>query len=105
MKLKSLILSFALTLFAVSGLLAQDKYEYGTLVYQLPGSNLKNGLICISKPGSYEETKADVKEGFHFTNTTPALASLDKLSNEGWEVYSTGEMGNNFIFYLRKKKN
>ena len=90
MKLKSLILTIGLTLFAASGLLAQDKYEYAT-VYAF---NLNSIRFTIE--GNQETTSTTPKNC-----EMDILKKVNELSEKGWEVYNV----NNGIYYLRKKKN
>jgi hypothetical protein len=90
MKLKSLILTFTLTLFAVSGLLAQDKYEFATV------HNYGDALIVFTTSENQESTPTKGKEA-----NKDILKKINELSEKGWEVYDT----DHGVYYLRKKKN
>ncbi len=90
MKLKSFILSITLTLLAVSGLIAQDKYEYAT-VYAY-GSN----AILFTTAEVQESTPTKLKDF-----DKDLLKKVNELSEKGWEIYTVS----NGIYYLRKKKN
>ncbi|HLP51201.1 MAG TPA: hypothetical protein VK154_09985 [Chitinophagales bacterium] len=104
MKLKSFILTIALSLFALSGLLAQDKYEYA-IVYSAMGGGSKSGIIYVTKGKEYEEIPFKVDKGTATSNFLPLLDYVEKMENEGWQMYSTGNNGYIVIYYLRKKKN
>ena len=86
----------------LTGLQAQEKYEYAIISYYL------NGLkIVVSINGTefkkIEVPKAESKDYF---DTNPVLTEVSKMNNEGWEVFDTGSIGANNVlfFYLRKKK-
>lgn len=105
MKLKSLILSFALTLFAVGGLLAQDKYEYMSVIYSSQGSE-----ISVSINGT-EFTKEKVelpKPENTWANVNPLFLKVNELQAKGWEVVNISTFALGTVMhqaYLRKKKN
>ena len=64
MKLKSLILTIALSLFALSGLLAQDKYEYATIITRGTSMDSKTILVHVSySNGEYKMIELENKEG------------------------------------------
>jgi hypothetical protein len=98
MKLKSLILSFALTLFAVSGVVGQDKYELAK-VYSIQ-QHAKSGKVFVVKSKGaeeieYEGSRADI----------PLLTQVEKMISDGWELFTiTNEYGASH-YHLRKKKN
>lgn len=98
MRLKSFILTIGLSLFALSGLLAQEKYEYGTL------KNYSNFILLTTATGQ-ESFKISPKE-----NDSKFLEKLNELNEKGWEVYFVSpsiSAGASSIetYYLRKKKN
>jgi hypothetical protein len=98
MKLKSLLLTFALTLFAVSGLLAQDKYEYATVAIR--GYN-----VAVIK--ATEVNTFPIPKGVDFDKEQ--IKKVEELNQEGWELFNTTTtaVGSyvSYQFYLRKKKN
>lgn len=100
MKTKHIILTTLLSLFVVSGIWAQEKYEYATL------QSIDN--LVLWKEGKVE--KFEFKKDENFISGT--MAKLNKLSLQGWEVYSVTEVllerkdGITLIkYHLRKKKN
>ncbi|MBS1684149.1 MAG: hypothetical protein JSS76_05310 [Bacteroidetes bacterium] len=90
------------------GAQAQDKYEYATVSYRC-GSFLSKGTISISQQGKYETIEFKLSEGGVFDNFTPVIEVVNKLSQEGWEVYGTtiavSDKYPTTLYYLRKKKN
>lgn len=102
MKAKKIIIT-ALLAMLILGLKAQDKYEYAVISYILSSSSTK-GTITISKEGKFSITDVKLSEGFITNNFLPVLEVVNKLSSEGWEVYSNNVLQNYNYFYLRKKK-
>lgn len=106
MNRKHNILITLFLLFTVSGLWAQDKYEYATLTYSsYPNVVAKNGVISVSKSKSYEEVAVSVEQGSLITNFSPVIQYLETMSNDGWELISVIKPDNfNVTYHLRKKK-
>ncbi|MBS1624906.1 MAG: hypothetical protein JST83_12850 [Bacteroidetes bacterium] len=103
------ILVAVIFIMAISlGVNAQDKYEYATVSYS-PVMVLSKGKISISKQGTFEVSEFKLTEGSVYDNLTPVIEVVNKLSQEGWEVYGTtttvGERTPFTYYYLRKKKN
>ena len=105
MKLKSLILSFALTLFAVSGLLAQDKYEYANITYYTGGNKL---AVSLNGTAFSEEKVEITREENSILNSNPLFKKVNEYQNKGWEVLyiNTFSVGVYVAYYaiLRKKQ-
>ncbi|HLP22273.1 MAG TPA: hypothetical protein VK174_18290 [Chitinophagales bacterium] len=98
MKLKSLILTIGLSLFALSGLLAQDKYEYASVIYSI------QEITFLS---------ADKIEPIIVNKGEKAIQvlykKLEELSAQGWELISVTEVASaNYVshtkYHLQKKK-
>lgn len=107
MKLKSFILTIGLSLFALSGLLAQDKYEYATLKYEPVG---RSYLIYHSDLNGMETEKGKLAENDARFDLSPLMKHLDKFVNQGWEVFYVTEYapppsGYFVTYHIRKKKN
>lgn len=90
------------------GVKAQDKYEYATVSYRC-GSFLSKGTISVSRQGKFETTEFKLSEGGVFDNFTPVIEVVNKMSQEGWEVYNTtiavSDKYPTTLYYLKKKKN
>ncbi|HLP51202.1 MAG TPA: hypothetical protein VK154_09990 [Chitinophagales bacterium] len=101
MKLKSLILTICLSLFALSGLLAQDKYEqyeYAVVEYASVAK------ISVTTNSGVKETTYSKGQ----TAEVELVKKIEEMSKEGWEVYNVNHQGPTIspsIYYLRKKKN
>lgn len=98
---KSLIIATILV-FSVSGLIAQNKYEYATVTYA-PSSK----VVIVSINGSgFEEVKVEKGASRHSYDTNPALVQIAKLNEEGWDLFNTSTVGSltTFVFVLRKEK-
>jgi cytochrome c556 len=95
MKAKSIFITILLSLFVMSGVRAQDKYEYATLIKY-------GGTIKFITAESEEVIQQNGKDAF-----TQVLKKANELSDKGWDVYNTtASEGNTTVtFYLRKKKN
>lgn len=85
----------------LTGLQAQDKYEFATITFFIPNKELGisiNGTEYKNIPVSKDEVKSN-------WDTNAALKQVNKMQDEGWELFDTETVGANFIyvFYLRKK--
>ena len=107
MKAKKIIITLAFA-FLMLGLKAQDKYEYATVI--LNGTTGKKSSIAVSSAGKYTETQVKVNEGSFQSNFTPLLEIINKMTQEGWEVYGNSVTTNAAVFvptvfyFLRRKK-
>lgn len=94
----------------ITGLQAQDKYEFASVSF-FYGPN--NGKYTVEKttPSGYEKKKVDFGnsekgEGNH----QPLFAELDKLQEEGWDVINIvknenqGVAGHTVVAFLKRKK-
>lgn len=95
MKLKSLILTIGLSLFALSGLLAQEKYEYAMVKGNSAQITCVTGEKVDISPTNPKEYEIDL------------LKKINEWGDKGWEVYNTTQdpTGSGKTYYLRKKKN
>ena len=102
-KLKTLCIA-ALLLFTVNAAMAQDKYEYAVITFIPQAKDL-----AISVNGTdykkIEVFKEEVKDN---TDASAGLKQVNKMSDDGWEVFDTGTsiIGSLYVvhvFYLRKK--
>ena len=104
MKAPKLIFSF-LFLMAVITIQAQDKYEYATVIVQNE-SSIKAGNIYISYEGKFEKRDFKTSEGNVMNNMTAVIEVVNKMSAEGWEVYTSGSTPvSQVIYFLKRKKN
>ena len=108
MKLKSLILTIGLSLLALSGLLAQDKYEYATVVSRGPSPDAKFLLVHVSySTGEFKKIELENPAGksYSYYNQTLTLKLLSDMSAEGWEVINYVNDGNNtnWSYFLKRK--
>lgn len=103
-------IALTVTLFLLCGayVVAQDKYEYGSLFCS--GSLGKKYQILVSLNDKYEEIDGSVNEGTTAQNFTPMNKQLTELSKQGWEVYNTiilqpsGALPVHYYFVRRKVK-
>ncbi|HLP22274.1 MAG TPA: hypothetical protein VK174_18295 [Chitinophagales bacterium] len=110
MRLKSFILTIGLSLFALSGLLAQEKYEYATIIEQGPAVGGK--FIVISQSlsnGEYKDIQLENPTGKapSYMNHAIVLKYIATMSKDGWEVISYNGLGTGTIFtcMLKRKTN
>ena len=106
---KTTFLTAFLFLLLLTGLQAQDKYEYTVITYT---PRLK--LMEISINGKIYrkiDVPKDKIQGDGDVNA--ALEEINKMTDEGWELFDTGNTTftttngpffYSFTFYLRKKK-
>ena len=73
----------------LTGLQAQDKYEYGSI--QLRSCSGNSWFLAITTGANYSEkplTKSDFKDKWSFSNITPLIKEADEMAKLGWEVYN-----------------
>ncbi|MCW5906583.1 MAG: hypothetical protein KIS94_01905 [Chitinophagales bacterium] len=99
MKFKHIILTTFLSLFVVSGLWAQDKYEYATLTFE-------DKLVMFTQE-KVQVFRLDTSENA-FRGT---MRRLNTLSGLGWDVYQVTETllsplsdVTRLTYHLRRKK-
>ena len=95
----------------LSGLQAQDKYEYAKMTYvQNTLGQPKRFFITIAKENAPLEiiklNKEDIsKESYEdYLDSSPFLKQLRKMLDEGWEVFQLEGSGYGDHAYLRRKK-
>ena len=100
MKAKSIFITTLLSLFILSGVWAQEKYEYA--------------IVCVKSQGFKIEvtTSAGVQTSDAIKGSeiqSELLKKVEEMNAEGWEIYNVGvsqfNIYQNHFFYLRKKKN
>lgn len=99
--IKTTLLAFAL-LFSVNTLMAQEKYDYIIVTF-----SPVTGILGISNNGvGYEHSRAKKGEIEHAYDVSNALKEVNKLEEEGWELFNTGTNGGSFtyVFFLRRKE-
>ena len=106
MKAKKTIITLAFA-FLMLGIKAQTEYKYSSVIYMPKTAAYYS--ISISKEGKYETSEGKISEGNASINTNPVIEVLNKMSNEGWEVFNNNvvqlSMGlPTYYFFLRKKK-
>lgn len=81
--MKTLLLSAFLFLASLTGLCAQDKYQFAVITY-----TAYTKTVSISINGSdFREEKAMVAPSeAKSTNANPLLLKLNQLQEQGWEV-------------------
>jgi hypothetical protein len=79
-QLKTTIITALLLFASVSGLVAQDKQEYGMITAQYYQLTITTGIETVV-------TKATKGEDFEIAQ----MKALNKMASEGWEVYNTTE--------------
>ena len=86
------------------GLKAQDKYEYASVVYR--NSVKDKAMIETSIGDKYTETQVAITQSKVGEDLTPVITFLNKLGNEGWEVYSvyTPPTVPGICYSLRRRK-
>lgn len=93
-KLKTLCIA-ALLLFTINTAMAQDSYEYASIVQVYAYSELVisiNGKELKKVPVTKEELKVT-------GNTNPVLREISKMTADGWELFLVSD----FYYYLRRK--
>ena len=105
MKIKTILLTAFLLLSLISGVQAQEKYDFAVVSYDYPKSLSVN---YSNKP--FQKTEVD-KETMKNGQFGPLLHKVAEMQNEGWEVYNstvfTSSLNNGLpthLFYLRKKQ-
>lgn len=107
-KIKTTLLTAFFIFGLLTGLHAQDKYEYANIFVTNAGSvsGGSKGKLCISTATEYQEIEFKVDKGNMVTNTTFVLDYINKMAADGWDVFETVSPSYyDKIFYLRKRKN
>lgn len=110
-QIKTTLLTCLFIFGLLTGLQAQDKYEYAIISY---APTMNNITISISG-NDFKTVDVDKSIKVKDRNFNPALIEVNKLCDNGWELFNTEATGMtdgvnyavnipNYIFYLRKKK-
>lgn len=89
MKLKSLFLTSMLSLLFISGVFAQDKYEYAMIRLFAPykGTFIANNLtLTVSTHDKTTDLPLDKSERF-----ASIIKQVEEMEAGGWEVFNTME--------------
>jgi hypothetical protein len=100
-KIRTILLTGLFFFGLLTGLQAQDKYDYAVITFN-PG--LSKLFISVNNTDlkKIEVAKYDLKTLYF--DMTPALNEVKKLNTEGWELFDTGTLASDFyLFHLRKK--
>lgn len=101
-KIKTTLLTAFFFFGLLTGLQAQDKYEYATIDYYIAART----IIVSTSTGDYEEVIVDknaIKNSV--SDYRPALKKVVELEDKGWELYQSSPFSFGKGFYMRKKKN
>ncbi len=100
-KIKTTLLTVFFIFGLLTGLQAQDKYEYAIVSYY---PNIPS--VTVSENGEvYQETKIAKADLKGLLDLNPILRKVNEMTDKGWEVFSTDKSDATYFFYLRKKKN
>jgi len=100
MKLKQLFIALVLLISSIAAS-AQDKYDYASVSFdnylsvQFLVISYTNKPTEITKLKEKSESKWDISY---------LLQQVDKMQNEGWELFSDHVTGSTYIYNFRKKK-
>lgn len=105
MNRKHVILTTLLALFVVSGLWAQDKYEYGVIRFDLRSygndtlktyipKNLGKGTMPSNQRGSFN---------YVLINPKMLISEIERYQSLGWEVYKIYKEDGKMNYSLRRK--
>jgi len=105
-KIRTTLLTGLFIFVLLTGLQAQDKYEYAIIQY-----TPFNKQIQISING-VDFKKIDVPKDKikGYADANAGLEELNKMTEQGWELFNTGHSTGSgdaiqiFLFYLKKKK-
>ena len=100
--LKTTIITALLMFAAVSGAVAQEKWEYA-MIFIDPGGKL---LIHKVNNTEHQSIKLESKFNNFYGQTQELLNQVSKATDEGWEVINASASTNISIniFYLKRKK-
>jgi hypothetical protein len=89
----------------LTGLQAQDKYDYAMVTYKL-----MDKIVEVDINGEdYKRIQVTPPKNTHYL-ASPALQEVKKMNREGWELFDTELTSYSagvvpiFVFYLRKKE-
>ena len=85
-------------------LMAQTDYDYVVVTYEA----LAKTMVVSYNGDSIEQVRVPPSEGLGkaWLGANPALKEVNRLEDEGWELFDTGMLGsiNAFVFYLRREE-
>ena len=110
MKARKIIFS-TLFMLLMLGLRAQDKYEYASVIYNTYYP--KKVFVSIGSENKMVDAGDNPKELFPGQNLTNIIGIINKMAQEGWEVYTNNVSVNptmnssslSVYYFLRRKKN
>ena len=89
----------------LTGLQAQDKYEYAIVKYSGPALSIRGLFVSIGgKPFETIEVKKDLAPEL-FSDYTFALNYVQKMADDGWRVINSFSQEHSLLFVLERKKN
>ena len=104
--IKTTLLTGFLFFLLISGVKAQEKYDFTVVIYDPHHKEIK-----VSSSSDPIQTYKVGKEDFGgLTDLTPVLKAVAKVQIQGWELFNTqagvGIYGQTptYLFYLRKKQ-
>lgn len=107
-KIKTTLLTIFFLFGLLTGLQAQEKYEYAAVSYYPDDLSI---VICIAGKDVKTVTLQKEEIAPNRRNLNPAMKQLQELSEAGWEWFDSGvaSLGagigsNNYVYYLRKKR-
>lgn len=96
-KMKTLL--FGLLLAVSLGLKAQDKYEYARI------SDLRGAQIVIVYSGGNQSEKIAIEKVTDFVRYQEQfLQTVERLTDNGWELVTVNEETSGTVYYLKRKK-
>ena len=109
-QIQVLLLIVFLILESFNSLQAQDKYEFAIISFSPEKQNI---TISIGS-NKYEVVETDRKNKIKDRNFNEVLAQVNKLQEQGWELFNTAVTGTAldipvvvnypyYLFYMRKK--
>lgn len=102
--IKTIFITGLFLLLFSANLHAQEKYEYAVIKYT---PQIRAMLISISGT-EYKNLTIEKKDVKGSGDVNVALKEIDKMTNEGWELFTINNTTlppdyTSYIFYLRKK--
>lgn len=106
-KIRTAVLTSLIYLGLLTGLQAQEKYDFAIITYAPSEFKDKLSVSYNSKSQEIIEISKSTKD---LKDTSPALEQISKMQDAGWELFDTNtithpNLGASYLFYMRKKKN
>ncbi len=99
-KIKTTLLTGFLFFALLTGLQAQDKYEYATVTYNVAGRK----IVFSTSLGDYEESAVDWKATKNTDDYRQPLKKIVELADKGWELLESYPTAIGTVYNMRKKK-